>query len=111
MKTPFALLTLAAWLVVGASLTAADWPQWRGPNRDGVVADPNHPISSFPAEPKVLWKINVGPGIASPVLAGNALVYLDGQSGQEVAHCVETATGKPVWTSPIAPMVTFSGYG
>ena len=102
----------ASLLVLVVSAHAADWPQWRGPNRDGVVADKNHPLNKLPAEPKVIWKIDAGPGQSSPVLAGGKLVFLDGKDGQETAHCLDAATGKPLWTTPIAPMVEFqNAYG
>lgn len=110
MKRPFALLTLATLLSTGAALQAEDWPQWRGPKRDGVAVDPNHPMTKLAQEPKVLWKIDAGPGVASPILAGKVVVYLDGKNGQEMANCVDAASGRPVWSVPIAPMVTFSNY-
>jgi outer membrane protein assembly factor BamB len=116
MKTPLRSLVLALTVLVSAVLTAgasaADWPQWRGPNRDAVVADAKHPLNSLPAEPKVLWKINAGPGQASPVVAGGKVVFLDAQNGQETAHCVDAATGKQLWTVPVAPTVEFqNAYG
>ncbi len=110
MKRPLALLSLVTFLSAGAALEAGDWPQWRGPNRDGVAVDPNHPITKLAQEPKVLWKIDAGPGMASPIIAGNVVVYLDGKNGQEMVNCVDLASGKPLWSAPIAPMVIFSNY-
>jgi outer membrane protein assembly factor BamB len=102
----------ATLLLLSVSSRAADWPQWRGPNRDGVVADKNHPLNALPADPKVLWKIDAGPGQSSPVLAGGKLIFMDGKDGQETAHCLDAATGKEQWTVPIAPMVEFqNAYG
>ncbi|HEV7405717.1 MAG TPA: PQQ-binding-like beta-propeller repeat protein [Chthoniobacteraceae bacterium] len=110
MKRSLPLLALVTLLSAGASLEAGDWPQWRGPNRDGVAVDPNHPITKLAQEPKVLWKLDVGPGMASPIIAGNVVVYLDGKNGQEMVNCVDLASGKPLWSAPVAPMVTFSNY-
>ena len=110
MKSP--TLFLCAALALLTTIRASDWPQWRGPNRDGVVADKNHPLDKLPAEPKVLWKIDAGPGQSSPVLAGGKLVFLDGKNAQETAHCLDAATGNILWTTPIAPMVEFqNAYG
>jgi len=111
MKTsPYVLY--AALTLLTASSQGADWPQWRGPNRDGVVTDKAHPLDAIPAEPKVLWKIDAGPGQSSPVLAGNRLIFLDGKDGQETAHCVDAATGKEIWASAVGPMVEFANaYG
>jgi outer membrane protein assembly factor BamB len=99
-------------LALSFAASAGDWPQWRGPNRDAVVMDPSHPLKALPAEPKVLWKIAAGAGQASPVVAGGKLVFLDGVNGQETAHGDEAATGKELWTVPVAPMVQFqNNYG
>ena len=95
----------ATLLLLTASSYAEDWPQWRGPHRDGVVTDKNHPLDKLPADPKVLWKIDAGPGQSSPVLAGGKLIFLDGKDGQETAHCLNAADGTILWTVPIAPMV------
>ena len=50
-------------------------------------------------------------GHASPVIAGGKLIYLDGQEGQETAHCVDAATGKELWRAAVGPLVEFSNYG
>ena len=105
MKTPlyFAALTLAL------PVTAADWAQWRGPNRDGHV---DATIAALPKEPKALWSISVGNGQASPVVAGGKLIYLDEQKDQEVAHCVDLKTGKELWQTPCGESEAFENtYG
>jgi len=94
-----ALVAITTWL------PAADWAQWRGPNRDGQVAA-NQPIpESLPDEVKVLWKIPVGEGFASPVVAGDStdarVFYLDLQDGEETVHAVLAATGEELWRTPL----------
>jgi outer membrane protein assembly factor BamB len=112
MKSPFVSLPLLAALASSISASALDWPQWRGPARDAVVKDPNHKLEKLPAEPRVLWKIDAGPGQSSPVVAGDRLVVLDAQNEQETAHCVDAATGKILWSVPVGPTVEFSpAYG
>jgi outer membrane protein assembly factor BamB len=114
---PLALLALAT-----STLSARDWPQWRGPNRDGVAIDPQRQLSTLPSDPKVLWKISTtetladgklteSDGHASPVIAGKMLVYLDATKGQETAHGVDAATGKVRWSTAVGPVVEFSNYG
>lgn len=98
----------ASILSLLVSAQAADWPQWRGPNRDGVVVDQRHQLDKLPAEPKVLWKIPAGPGQSSPVIAGNKVIYMDAQGENETAHCVDAATGKELWTVPVGAKVVFS---
>ena len=93
-------------------LNAADWPQWRGPSRDGTVKDAAHVLNSIPQEPKVLWEIAVGPGQSSPIVAQKRVVFMDGVDGQEVAHCLDAATGKELWRTNVGPMVEFqNAYG
>jgi len=106
------LAAFCASFFVFTATHAADWPQWRGPNRDAVVKDPNHTLDKLPADPKVLWSIEAGPGQSSPVVAGGKLVFLDARNDQEIAHCVDAATGKSLWNTPAGPAVEFSpAYG
>ena len=112
MKPSTISLLLVAAFTSSISASAADWPQWRGPNRDALVTDPKHPLVKLPTEPKVLWKIDAGPGQSSPVLAGGRVVFLDAQKAEEVAHCVDAASGKVLWSVPVGPTVEFSpAYG
>src|SRR3954470_5009240 len=81
-------LICASVLFVAASIQAADWPQWRGPNRDSVGGAKNHPLNKLPEDPKVLWKIDAGPGQSSPVVSNGKLVYTDATETEELAHCL-----------------------
>ena len=106
------LRVLCASFFVVAAAHAADWPQWRGPNRDAIVKDPAHTLDKLPTDPKVLWKIDAGPGQSSPVISAGKVVLLDAQKDQEVAHCYDAATGKVLWETPVGPTVDFSpAYG
>ncbi len=84
-----------------ATFTAAasDWPQWRGPQRDGHAGSAIK-LDTLPKEAKMLWSVPVGVGQSSPIIAGNRVIYLDDQGGQETAHCLDLATGKELWRAP-----------
>ncbi len=102
MRTP-TKINFVACLVAAlgvSALPAADWPQWRGANRDGHAAGS---VVSLPKESKPVWKRPIGPGFSSPIMAGGQLIYLDEQEGKEVAHCLNAATGQEVWRTPYAP--------
>ena len=93
---------LFAFILAGCgAVNAADWPQWRGPNRDGHAAG-SLLISGLPKELKPVWKLPIGPGFSAPIVSGGKVIYLDDQEGQEVAHCLLAATGKEIWHTPYA---------
>src|SRR5688500_9558051 len=89
---------LALGVIVGCAgaAFAGDWPQWRGPNRDGRAADFAAP-ATWPKELKQLWRINVGEGVATPALVGDKVYVFSRQGGQEVVRCVHAANGQEVW--------------
>jgi outer membrane protein assembly factor BamB len=95
-------LALMGWAGWGQ---AADWPQWRGLNRDGHVPLGEKVPTSLPSEIKPRWRIPIGEGFSSPVVAGGAamgrVLCSDLQGGKEVVHAVEAATGKEVWRTPL----------
>ena len=80
---------------------AGDWPQWRGPKRDGHSAEAAS-IQSFPKELKPSWKIPVGTGFSSPIVAGGALIYADEQGKKEILHCIDAASAKESWQTSLA---------
>jgi len=89
------LLLWAACLVLPAR--AADWPQWRGPDRTGQVTAGTPVPTSLPSEPKVIWRIGIGAGLASPVVAGGKVFYFDNQQGKETLHAIDAVDAKEVW--------------
>jgi outer membrane protein assembly factor BamB len=101
-----ALVCVIAWICSGIT-RGDDWPQWRGPNRDGVFHERDI-VQTFPkAGLKPLWRAAVGLGWSSPVIA-RGLVYVTdvelvaGVPKNERVHCFEASTGKPVWTRAYA---------
>jgi hypothetical protein len=91
-----ALLLCSAFLSVTAA--AQDWPQWRGPNRDANVSDASIPIS-WPKTLKEEWKVPVGVGHSSPVVAGGKIYVFARQGEEEVLLCLDAVTGKELWKS------------
>ena len=85
-------LVILAVSVLSPNAPAADWPQWRGPNRDGK-ADFKVP-ATWPKELTKKWQVVVGDGVATPALAGGKLYVLSKENGKEVARCLDAATGK-----------------
>ncbi len=87
-------------VVVLATLTAAaaDWPQWRGPNRDGNVSDAKIP-AAWPKALKEEWKVTVGVGHSSPVVADGRIYIFARQGEEEVLLCLDASSGKEAWRS------------
>ena len=97
MKSKIAALLFIACATV--TLAAADWPQWRGPNRDNQSAETGL-YRTWPADgPKVLWKTTVADGYAGAAIR-DGLVYVNDYDMAKKAHLVRAislATGKDVW--------------
>src|SRR5688572_10091934 len=82
--------------IVLAQRPGTDWPQWRGPNRDGVIAGFTAP-SSWPERLTQRWKIEVGLGYATPIVVGNR-VYLFSRIGEnETMSAIDADSGKVLW--------------
>ncbi len=81
-------------LVAISTPVKADWPQWRGPNRDGSATDTP---KEWPAELKKAWKVEVGEGHASPVFAGWRVFTLTRVGDEEVVRATNIADGSEVW--------------
>ena len=80
---------------------AADWPNFRGPNWDGISQEAGV-LTNWPADgPKVLWKVPVGEGYSQVVTSKGRLYTLAGVGNQEVALAFDAASGKKVWSTPI----------
>jgi outer membrane protein assembly factor BamB len=90
------LLALAVCGALTASVSA-QWPQWRGPQRDGVVATAFVP-ASWPDKPSRLWTQPVGEGYSTPVIADGRVFVHARKDPDEVVTAFDLTTGHPVWT-------------
>ena len=75
--------------------TGTDWPQWRGPRRDGFV-DAALP-AEWPEALKKRWETPVGTGHASPVVSGNLVVVIAREGDQEIVRALDVSSGKEIW--------------
>ena len=88
-------------LLAPAVARSADWPEWRGPSRDGVSHETNLPSRWSPSGENVAWTLPFG-GRSAPVVHGNRLYLLtnttDGSdTTQERLVAVDVNSGKVVW--------------
>jgi outer membrane protein assembly factor BamB len=88
---------LVAFISIG-SASAQDWPQWRGPNRDGKPTGFTAP-AAWPKELKQNWRVDVGLGDATPALVAGKLYAFGRKDANEVVTCIDATNGKVLWTS------------
>jgi outer membrane protein assembly factor BamB len=81
-------------LLLSIDMHAGDWPQWRGPNRDGTSTEE----IKWPASgPHVVWKAVVGTGFSS-VSVSHGKVYTMGNADEkDTIWCLDAANGKSIW--------------
>ena len=105
-----ALLALSVPVAFGA-----DWPQYRGPNRDGASADTGLLQQWPPGGPKLLWTYaNTGIGYAGPAVVGNRLYTAGGRGDAEFLFALDLPTAadgmaKEAWAARIGPLFTWKG--
>ncbi len=89
-------------VLIGAGcVLAQDWPQWRGPNRDGKAGGFAAP-AQWPQQLAPQWKTTVGTGDSTPALVGDKLYVFSRQGDDEVLSCLNAADGKEVWKDKYA---------
>jgi outer membrane protein assembly factor BamB len=81
---------------------SGDWPQWRGPNRDGVVQGVSVP-THWPRTLTEEWRVPVGKGVASPVVVGGKVYVFTREKNDEFVLSLDLASGKENWRSQPYP--------
>jgi outer membrane protein assembly factor BamB len=100
-RIPKPLVTLLATLSLTSgvvSIAADDWPQWRGPRRDGVSKETGL-LKDWPANgPRLVWQIKgAGDGYSSFAVSGGRLFTLGARQNTEYVLAFDAATGKKLW--------------
>ena len=75
---------------------AQDWTQWRGPNRDGATASFTAP-AAWPEKLNQRWRVEVGQGYATPLVAGDRIYMFSRQGENEVMSALDAVSGKQLW--------------
>lgn len=89
---PRAVLFGGIFILLVAGAQAADFPQWRGPNRDGQVATAD--VASWPEKLTQSWQVQVGEGHASPIVAGGTVFAFSREGEREVVRGLKLADGR-----------------
>jgi outer membrane protein assembly factor BamB len=99
MKQSKMSLLLLVLLVCISNINAQDWPQYFGPNRDGVSSQKGI-LRSWPQQgPEVLWTTNIGIGFGGPVVKDGKVYLLDRDDkvGDKL-RCFDLSNGKELWS-------------
>lgn len=88
--------SLAVLFALSAGVSALDWPQWRGPNRDGAVSSFDIP-SSWPSALTERWSLDVGLGYATPILVGDRIYVYTRRGEDEVMTAHDAQSGDVIW--------------
>jgi outer membrane protein assembly factor BamB len=86
---------------------AQEWPQWRGPSRNGVVSDG---LREWPKAFQPGWRVEVGEGYSSPVMAEGRIFIHSRKDPAEVVTAIEASSGKKLWSQTYAAPFTKNQY-
>jgi outer membrane protein assembly factor BamB len=116
-KHPAAIpaLLLGCLLFLPLPQLRAEWPQWRGPDLNGISLETRW-SADWPDEgPRQLWRAEVGIGFSSVAVSQGRLFTLGNSEDQDTIYCLDAQTGQPLWTyaypSPLAPKFYEGGPG
>ena len=89
-----------AFAIVAGTASADDWPQWRGPARNGISAETGW-LDVWPAEgPKILWKAEVGIGFSSFTVANGRVYTIGNANDTDTVFCLDAEKGQVLWYHP-----------
>ena len=89
-----------ALLALGSLAHGQDWPQFRGPDRDGAVPG-RTTLAPFPSSgPELVWDRAVGAGFSAPAVADGRLVLFHRRGGEEIVEALRVSDGETIWKFP-----------
>ena len=99
----FGLIVVALTSSAHLTVSAADWPQWRGPDRSGTSKETGL-LKQWPAGgPKLVWQVNdLGDGYSTPAIVGNRIYVMSNEGMEnEFVQARSTQDGKVIWTTRV----------
>lgn len=108
LKRSLSLILLPAAILASFASSAANWPEFRGPNRAGSTAGSRFP-TVFGPNTNLAWKTTTPSGHSSPVLWGNQLLLTGFESNQLLTLAYDRRTGSELWRRALDPGPIESG--
>lgn len=104
LNTAFVLTALLASVAPAAEF---DWPQWQGPQRNGVSKEAGL-LKEWPREgPALAWRMDaIGTGYSAPAIAGGRIFGMSNRGEEEVVWALSEKDGKELWVKPLGPVQT-----
>ena len=91
------------------TINAQEWPQWRGPARDGSVSAKNTP-AKWPDSLQRAWRVEIGEGYSSPVVSAGRVFVHGRRDPEEIVEAINLADGKVVWQQKYQAVFTKNQY-
>jgi len=92
------VIIIGLWAITQIEVHAQDWPQWRGPHRDGVSKESALLLDWSDKTPPLLWVYReAGAGYSAPTIVGTTLYSQGAAEGYDFAFALDTGTGTLIW--------------
>src|SRR5438094_8476109 len=104
MKTYTRFLLPAVLFALALPALGADWPQWRGPDRDDVSKETGL-LKTWPkGGPKLLWTFDdAGLGYSGPAVVGDVVYCMGAEGKTEYLYALDVTTRKKLWRAEVGP--------
>ena len=98
-RLPLAIVTTAIGILAASAQSAApDWPQWRGPTRDGQMSGPAWPAKLDPHHLRQAWRVELGPSYSGPIVQGDRVFTTETRDKKfEVVTAFDRQSGRELW--------------
>ena len=81
-----------------STINAQDWPNFRGPNYDGIYSESGLKLNFRDDAPKLVWKAKVKTGFSSISTSKGKVYTMGHDSGKDYVFCIDDRTGKEIWS-------------
>lgn len=106
------IVLFSTLFVVSTAIQAADWPQWRGPDRDGKSNETGLDLDWSDGAPKLLWRVDgVGKGYSSLSIVDNTIYTTGNTKTAQVVVARNAANGAEIWSTSVTKTAPKHGYG